>query len=927
MLSNVNYLDTDHLVVYGFLAITLFVGLYVGRRVKDMNDYALAGRSYDMTSLVLTFLATGVGAASTVGLASNVFEDGIIMIIASAGAIIALLLVALFIIPRTIDPQGSISMAELMGKFYGSKVRITTGILGSIYCIGIVAAQNLALGFVFEQLLGVARPWGIVIGGSIMVLYASLGGVRSVTITDIIHFSFMIVFIPLISSMATNKAGGVVEIFNSLPPAKLTVWGHSQFDYYLVLFFLCMIPSVSLSPPQVQRMLMTDKKKHIKHMLLINAGAQVPFTLIIMLIGLSALILYPSIDPQEVFAHTINSVVPTTFKGLAIAGIIAVIMSTGDSCLNTGGILVVHDVVRPLADQRQVLFDELKWVKYVTALIGAAAILIAAEATNIIQVLFYPLGLFASLVIIPFVAGWIGMKVSAKSFFTAAFAAFITYVAGSILLDAGISKLAVLLSIIVNGITFFAVHLREHQGIAFVESVQAEEATLSNKFTWIALKRRLLRYIPTLKNIVKYSQDRVSRYGANHATFATFLCLNYIFPYFMWTGGEVYHYNVLTTTRVLGATLCVPLLLKNYWPAKALRYFPIYWHISVMYVLPFSTTLFFLIMGGTTEWLINVALAIMLLIAVVDWLTFIIMAVLGTGLGIAFYHLLFFVLDDLTPFSPDLLTMHQLIYACLFSTFIGLLFFRRREKEIDKRLETLELFGKAVAHEVRNIVGLSKSYASSIRFFTQQMRVEKIKPPEDNRELLLIELDKKAYTSLNEVIEGLARDSERGMQTINRILANMRKNVHSGDFTTLSMRECITNSLALYGLTTYQKEKVMIDVEEDFEFYGSEYYMQHVIFNLLKNAYKYSREDCVVDIWLENNRLHFKDNGPGIAREALPYIFDHFFTTDKSGIGIGLAFCRLVMEEFEGTIICKSKQGKGSFTEFILAFPPVKRNS
>ena len=393
----------------------------------------------------------------------------------------------------------------------------------------------------------------------------------------------------------------------------------------------------------------------------------------------------------------------------------------------------------------------------------------------------------------------------------------------------------------------------------------------------------------------------------------------------MWTGGEVDHYNILTTIRVLGAMLCIPLLLKSYWPGRALQYFPTYWHTTVMYILPFSTTVSFLIMGGTTEWLINLALAIMLLIAVVDWLSFVILAALGAGLGIACYHLLFSFGDDLSAFSPDLVTMHQLLYTCIFSTLIGLIFFRKRAKEIDQRLEALELFGKAVAHEVRNIVGLSKSYASSIRFFTKQMHIDKVLPTEDNHEILLIKVAKKAYLSLHDTIEGLTHDSERGIQTINRILATMRNNVHAGDFTTLSMRECITSALALYGLTTYQKEKILINAEKDFEFYGAEYYIQHIIFNLLKNAYKYSREDCVIDIWLGNNRLHFKDNGPGIAREALPYIFDHFFTTDKAGIGLGLAFCRLVMEEFGGTIICKSKQGRGSFTEFILTFPEVKK--
>ncbi|MEL6412582.1 MAG: hypothetical protein AAFQ08_00475, partial [Bacteroidota bacterium] len=150
MPQEVNYFDIDHWIVYVFLAGILYVGLRVGRGVKDMNDYAIAGKSYGTTTLVLTFLATGFGGSSTLGTASNIFSDGIIMLIACFGACIAVLFICYYIIPRMVKPGDSISMGDLMGKFYGEDVQIFTGIIGVIYSTGIVAAQALALGFMFE---------------------------------------------------------------------------------------------------------------------------------------------------------------------------------------------------------------------------------------------------------------------------------------------------------------------------------------------------------------------------------------------------------------------------------------------------------------------------------------------------------------------------------------------------------------------------------------------------------------------------------------------------------------------------------------------------------------------------------------------------------------------------------------------------------
>jgi signal transduction histidine kinase len=489
-------------------------------------------------------------------------------------------------------------------------------------------------------------------------------------------------------------------------------------------------------------------------------------------------------------------------------------------------------------------------------------------------------------------------------------------------------KLAALLSVIINSILFFVLHFRQHGDAFFSTYKEKETAKSSRKPTWSVIKTQLSQCIPTGKRIIKYSQNSVNKYGADYTTFAVFMCSNYMLPYFMWTSGEVYCCNILTTMRCLGITMCIPLLLENYWPINARKYFPVYWHATVMYVLPLSTTLLFLITGGTTEWLINITLAIVMLSAVVDWRSFIILAALGTGLGVTLYHLFFAILKDMTPLSLDLAAKHQLTYTCIFATSIGSLFFGRRAKVVDKRLETLELFGKVVGAEIRKISALSKAYASSIQFFSKQMHVDKVLPTEDNRELYLIKMDKRVYLSLKETTDGLTRDSERGVQTINRILATLRKHISTDDFTTLSMQTCVNNTLALYKSTTQQMGGLLAtNLDEDFKFYGSAYYMQHILFNLLDNTCKHSHKDCIVEIWLANNKLHVKDNGTGIAKEALPYIFDPFFTTTKETMGIGLAFCRLVMEAFGGIIICKSKQGRYSFTEFVLTFPELNKKT
>ena len=64
--------------------------------------------------------------------------------------------------------------------------------------------------------------------------------------------------------------------------------------------------------------------------------------------------------------------------------------------------------------------------------------------------------------------------------------------------------------------------------------------------------------------------------------------------------------------------------------------------------------------------------------------------------------------------------------------------------------------------------------------------------------------------------------------------------------------------------------------------------------------------------------ISVKDNGTGIDPEALEKIFIPFFTTKKTGSGIGLSLSRQIMRQHQGTLTVKSTVGKG--TEFLMRF-------
>jgi two-component system nitrogen regulation sensor histidine kinase NtrY len=101
--------------------------------------------------------------------------------------------------------------------------------------------------------------------------------------------------------------------------------------------------------------------------------------------------------------------------------------------------------------------------------------------------------------------------------------------------------------------------------------------------------------------------------------------------------------------------------------------------------------------------------------------------------------------------------------------------------------------------------------------------------------------------------------------------------------------------------------------------------IEQVLINLVKNAIQAFDEQPNKKIELtafanEKGRavLSVKDNGSGIDSEALEKIFIPFFSTKKSGSGIGLSLSKQIMRQHEGRITVKSKLGEG--TEFLLRF-------
>jgi len=163
---------------------------------------------------------------------------------------------------------------------------------------------------------------------------------------------------------------------------------------------------------------------------------------------------------------------------------------------------------------------------------------------------------------------------------------------------------------------------------------------------------------------------------------------------------------------------------------------------------------------------------------------------------------------------------------------------------------------------------------------------------------------------------------------IDSLLVNIyREKISAKDIIPFSI-QCCTNSTIAHCLTNkHLKQRIYFYPELDFIVSGIEDLVKFVLFNLLNNAIDAISENNTGEIFIRlelgkhYNYVYIKDTGTGIADNILPYIFDEYFSTKPAHKGLGLSFCKKIMEELGGGIQCHAQ--KSFYTEFSLRFPKV----
>ncbi len=119
---------------------------------------------------------------------------------------------------------------------------------------------------------------------------------------------------------------------------------------------------------------MAQDRRQLRYQYFIASAFEPVLQITIMLIGLIGWALDPTIEAKSVVTQSIKALFPVSLQGLAMSGMLAVVMSTADAYLNPSGLVLAHEVIRHICDKPKLTIDELRWVHYSSFLIETFSI-------------------------------------------------------------------------------------------------------------------------------------------------------------------------------------------------------------------------------------------------------------------------------------------------------------------------------------------------------------------------------------------------------------------------------------------------------------------------------------------------------------------------------------------------------------------------
>lgn len=342
----------DFAIVVSYLVVLVGIGYWVSfikKRNADDNLF-LAGRSLGWLSIGLTMWGTNVGPSMLIASASIGYTSGIVAGNFAWYAFVFIFLLAMVFAPRYLA-SGVQTLPEFMGKRFGPSTRnilawytlITT-------IISWLALQLFAGGVLITQLLDI--PMWMAVAGlvSVSAFFTIAGGLKAIAYTNVFQMILLIIVSCVLTVVAVIKAGGPGAIYAQTPPHYWNLLRPMNDPNYPWLAILLGYPIMGVwfwctDQSMVQSVLGARNLRQGQMGANFIGWLKILDVALFILPGIICFILFPGLkNPDEAYMTLVTRLFPAGMTGLVMAVLIAALISTIDSALNSLSTVFTMDI-------------------------------------------------------------------------------------------------------------------------------------------------------------------------------------------------------------------------------------------------------------------------------------------------------------------------------------------------------------------------------------------------------------------------------------------------------------------------------------------------------------------------------------------------------------------------------------------------------
>lgn len=355
----------DYIIVVAYLGLLLLIGLLSSKNKAQGAGHFLANKSLNWYSIGFNMWATNVGPSMLLAFATVGYVTGMVAVNFDWYAFIFLFLLAVVFAPRYLA-SGVRTLPEFLGIRYGKQTQTILAWYSLVkMLISWLSLGLFAGGFLVRQILGIPMWQSVIFLVALAGVFAYTGGLKTVARVNIFQMILLILVSALLSYLGLSKIGGIEALVEQTPANYWTlIRPASDVDYpwYAIMlgYPVAAVAFFCTDQAMVQSVLGAKNLKQGQLGVNFLAWLKILSLPLFILPGIICYVLFPDLDdPSLAYMTMVTNLFPVGLNGLVIVVLIAVLVGTIGSSLNSLSTVFTIDIylkrMNPKASNQQIV--------------------------------------------------------------------------------------------------------------------------------------------------------------------------------------------------------------------------------------------------------------------------------------------------------------------------------------------------------------------------------------------------------------------------------------------------------------------------------------------------------------------------------------------------------------------------------------------